>query len=109
MRSVSLIVVNFLAVSVLLLTLAADAAQKKNVKKASTIKAPIKTSLIVDASSGKILHAENAKEKIFPASITKNMTTYLIFKELAAGRLKLTDKFKVSKYFLLYFVLRASK
>ena len=33
--------------------------------------------LVVDAASGKVLHAERATDPWFPASITKLMTTYV--------------------------------
>ena len=40
--------------------------------------------IVVDANTGRTLHAEAADEERFPASLTKMMTLYLVFEELAA-------------------------
>lgn len=56
-----------------------------------------KASLVVDLNSGKILHAENAKEYRYPASLVKMMTLYVTFKELDKGKLSLKQKLTVSK------------
>ena len=60
-------------------------------------KMPIETSLVVDGKSGEILHSRNAKKKIYPASLTKVMTIYLVFEALNTGKLTLDHKFYVSK------------
>lgn len=73
----------------------ADAAKKRVVKKRP---GPIPASLVVDGKSGKILHESNARTKIYPASLTKVMTLYLIFEALESGKLKLDQKLYVSKY-----------
>lgn len=61
------------------------AVSKKNLK-AHT---PIKSSLVVDAHSGKILHSENATSRIHPASLTKLMTLYMSFDAIKRGVIKL--------------------
>lgn len=66
-------------------------AQKKVVHKP-----PIQTSLVLDGKTGKVLHAVNAQKKIYPASLTKVMTIYLMFEALQSGKLSLDDKFYVS-------------
>ncbi|NRB10983.1 MAG: D-alanyl-D-alanine carboxypeptidase [Rickettsiaceae bacterium] len=82
---------------IILITNSAEAAKKgKRTKK--TVKRPIETSLIVDSETGKILHAVNADTKIYPASLAKVMTVYLIFEKLQSGQLSLDQKFTVSKY-----------
>jgi len=58
----------------------------------------IQTSLVVDGKTGKILHASNANKKIYPASLTKVMTIYLMFEALASGKLSLDQKLYVSSY-----------
>lgn len=73
----------------------AEAAKKRVVRKA---KAPIQTSLIVDGLSGKVLHERNARTRIYPASLTKVMTLYLVFEALESGKLALNQKMYVSKY-----------
>ncbi|MGC0371592.1 MAG: hypothetical protein DGJ47_000283 [Rickettsiaceae bacterium] len=67
-------------------------------KKSKVIyKIPTKASLIVDGKSGKILHSRNAKKKVYPASLTKVMTLYLTFEALKSGKIKMRQKFRVSK------------
>jgi D-alanyl-D-alanine carboxypeptidase (penicillin-binding protein 5/6) len=56
-----------------------------------------KSYLLVDFSSGKVLAEKNADEQIEPASITKLMTAYAVYKELAANRLSMDDMVKVSE------------
>lgn len=65
-------------------------------KKVVTHKAPIQTSLVLDGKTGKVLHAVNAQKKIYPASLTKVMTIYLMFEALQSGKLSLDDTFYVS-------------
>jgi len=50
-----------------------------------------------DFNSGKILVARKADEKIEHASITKLMTAYVVFMEIKAGNIQLSDKVQVSK------------
>lgn len=58
---------------------------------------PIRTSLVVDYSNGKILHNVNGNSKIYPASLTKLMTLYLAFDSVIKGRLKLNQELTTSK------------
>lgn len=50
-----------------------------------------KSSLLMEASSGTIIKADNENEKLSPASITKIMTLILIFDAIHNGKVKLTD------------------
>lgn len=52
--------------------------------------------LIMDADSGEVLFARNANVIRHPASLTKMMTLYLLFEALESGKMKLTDRMKVS-------------
>jgi len=52
--------------------------------------------LVVDAETGKVLVADRANLPWYPASLTKLMTAYITFSEVAAGRLSLTDQITVS-------------
>lgn len=54
--------------------------------------------IVVDAKTGKTLYANAADSLRYPASVTKVMTLYILFQELAAGNVKLTDSFTVSKH-----------
>lgn len=54
-------------------------------------------SIVIDLDTAQVLHARDADEARFPASLTKVMTLYLVFDALDAGKLKLSDKMTVSK------------
>lgn len=54
------------------------------------------SSIVVDAATGQILHAEDADALRYPASLTKTMTLYMVFDQLKAGKLKLNQKLPVS-------------
>jgi D-alanyl-D-alanine carboxypeptidase len=54
--------------------------------------------IVVDAKTGKVLYESDADEYRYPASVTKVMTLYVLFQELEAGKVKLGDKMKVSKF-----------
>ena len=53
--------------------------------------------LLQDFNSGRILVESNASARVEPASITKIMTTYVVFTALKEGRLKIDDTLTVSK------------
>lgn len=57
----------------------------------------VKAYVLMDVRTGDILTAKNSDERLPPASLTKLMTVYLVFKELAAGLIKLTDEVTISK------------
>src|SRR5690606_16245058 len=52
--------------------------------------------IVVDASSGRVLHAEDATLAWYPASITKLMTTYVVLSEIRASRISLDTPLTVS-------------
>src|SRR5215813_968987 len=53
--------------------------------------------LLIDADSGKVLHAENATYPWYPASVTKLMTTYVTLKAMKEGRITKDTLFTVSR------------
>ncbi len=53
--------------------------------------------ILMDANTGRVLAGHNADEGLEPASVTKIMTAYVAFRELKAGRMKLTDVVSVSE------------
>jgi D-alanyl-D-alanine carboxypeptidase len=55
------------------------------------------TYLVVDVNNGKVLSERGAREKRFPASLTKMMTLYVLFDALDAGKVKLTDRIMMSE------------
>ena len=52
--------------------------------------------IVIDANSGKELHAVNADAERHPASLTKIMTLYLLFEQLESGKIKLDTEMRVS-------------
>jgi D-alanyl-D-alanine carboxypeptidase len=55
-----------------------------------------RASLVLDAETGVILHADQPNLRSFPASTTKMMTVYLAFEALKSGRLKLDEDLPIS-------------
>ncbi len=56
-----------------------------------------RTAIVQDYLSGKILFEKDADREIFPASMTKIMTSIIVFDLLKSGELSLDDKFLVSE------------
>ena len=54
--------------------------------------------ILVDYRTDKILAAKDAVAREEPASLTKLMTAYIVFQELAAGKLKLDEPVMVSEH-----------
>ena len=59
---------------------------------------PPYASIVVDANSGKVLQATNADSPRHPASLTKMMTLYLLFEQLAAGKVTMATEMPVSAH-----------
>lgn len=83
----------FTALFVLLNT--ANAANKVLIPAAPTIAA--KSYILLDFNSGKVLAEQNSSLKLAPASLTKIMTVYVVFRELKNGHLTLDEKVTISK------------
>jgi len=60
-------------------------------------KLPAKSFLLIDFNSGRVLAEKNIDKKIEPASITKMMTAYVIYKEIESGRLSMDEEVTISK------------
>jgi D-alanyl-D-alanine carboxypeptidase (penicillin-binding protein 5/6) len=56
-----------------------------------------KSFILIDSNSGKVLAEKNADTRLSPASLTKIMTVYVIFRELSNGHLTLDEKVTISK------------
>jgi D-alanyl-D-alanine carboxypeptidase len=63
---------------------------------APTTRASAEAMLLIEADSGKVLHAENATYPWYPASITKVMTTYVTLQAVRDRRLSLDSLLTVS-------------
>ncbi len=58
---------------------------------------PKYASLIMDADTGMILYQRYADKKLHPASLTKVMTLLMLFDALEDGRVKPTDRIRISR------------
>lgn len=56
-----------------------------------------KSYALMDYASGDFLASDNADEHLPPASMTKIMTAYIVFEELAKGRIHMSDKVLISR------------
>lgn len=78
---------------------AAEAATKSTKKRAAAPPpAPTYAALVIDAASGEELHNTNADDRVYPASLTKIMTLYLVFDALEGKRLRLDQALPVSQH-----------
>ncbi|HYD43774.1 MAG TPA: D-alanyl-D-alanine carboxypeptidase [Phenylobacterium sp.] len=57
---------------------------------------PKYAAIVMDAATGEVLYDKRADSPRYPASITKVMTLYLAFEQLAAGKLQLDDPVLIS-------------
>jgi D-alanyl-D-alanine carboxypeptidase (penicillin-binding protein 5/6) len=53
--------------------------------------------ILLDFNTGKVLAENHADTKLAPASLTKILTVYIVFKEIKNGHLKLDDKVTISQ------------
>jgi D-alanyl-D-alanine carboxypeptidase (penicillin-binding protein 5/6) len=63
----------------------------------SLFEQPKYAAFVADADTGEILYSRQADTQRFPASITKVMTLYMVFEQLAAGNLALDDRIVISR------------
>lgn len=69
----------------------------------ATVFAPAKavartyTAMVIDGETGEVLHEYRADHKVYPASLTKIMTLYMLFDALETGKVSLSTRMKVSK------------
>jgi D-alanyl-D-alanine carboxypeptidase len=55
------------------------------------------SAIVIDADSGEVMFSRRADQRRYPASLTKMMTLYQIFSAIEDGKLKLSQKLKVSR------------
>lgn len=53
-------------------------------------------SIVIEADTGRVLHAVNADTRNYPASLTKMMTLFMTFEALRAKKISLSQKLRVS-------------
>jgi D-alanyl-D-alanine carboxypeptidase len=79
--------------------IASDADARPRRKRApATSYNPGYAAIVLDANSGRVLHAANPDALRHPASLTKIMTLYLLFERLEAGRITLDSPLRVSEH-----------
>lgn len=59
---------------------------------------PKYAAILINNNNGEVLYARQADAPRYPASITKVMTLYVAFEELAAGRLRDSDRISISRF-----------
>jgi D-alanyl-D-alanine carboxypeptidase (penicillin-binding protein 5/6) len=64
---------------------------------AAAIETTAREAFIVDATTGRVLLDKNADASMPPASMSKIMTTYMVFERLKDGRISLDDELPVSE------------
>ena len=82
-------------VAILVLALCFDAVQAAGTPPPPKVDA--KSHFLIDMHSGSVLAAAGADERVEPASLTKMMTSYVVFSEMARGKFKLADQVLVSE------------
>ena len=85
--------------SAIVLTVAAAvaAAPPVSAQDVNSLETQAKQAILIDYSTGTILLSKNADTRMYPASMTKLMTAYLVFERLKNGTLSLDDTFPVSE------------
>ena len=56
------------------------------------------SAIVVNSNNGKILYSYNADKKIYPASLTKMMTAYIVFEKITQGVIGLYDTINIDNY-----------
>lgn len=54
-------------------------------------------SIVIDAYTGEVLSSDRADKRLFPASLTKIMTLFMVFEALEKGQISLDERLPVSK------------
>jgi serine-type D-Ala-D-Ala carboxypeptidase (penicillin-binding protein 5/6) len=62
-----------------------------------TFQTTARQAILIDFDTGAVLYEKDAESPMFPASMSKIMTSLLVFDELRAGRLQLDSTFRVSE------------
>lgn len=82
--------------SVLLLVVTSSVANAQSILIPAPPSVNASSYVLMDPYSGDVIMDENSHERLAPASLTKMMTAYIVERELAEGRISMTDKVPVS-------------
>ena len=89
---------SFVAVSTALLVISFSGPSRAAVPIPKAPDVNARAYILVDHFSGRVLAEDKADEREEPASLTKLMTSYAVFKALRENRLKLTDPVTISEH-----------
>ena len=89
---------SFIAVSIALLVVSFSGPGRAAVPIPKAPDVNARAYILVDHFSGRVLAEDHADEREEPASLTKLMTSYAVFKALKENRLKLTDPITISEH-----------
>lgn len=91
-------VVSITAILVLLLGLPLPSAFAAEEKKSTEIVTDVRSAILLERDTGKILFEKNSKEELPPASMTKIMTMLLIMEAIDKGKLSWNEKIRTSEF-----------
>ncbi|MDR2726977.1 MAG: D-alanyl-D-alanine carboxypeptidase [Deltaproteobacteria bacterium] len=57
----------------------------------------VRSAILMDVNSGRVLYAQDADRRIPPASLAKIMTMYVVMDQVQAGKIRLKDKITISR------------
>lgn len=72
--------------------------KKAEEKQGTEIVTGVRSAILMERDTGKILYDQNGNEKLPPASMTKIMTMLLIMEAIDKGKLKWDEKIRTSEY-----------
>src|SRR4051812_9098505 len=97
-RLVAVAGIAVVATSVVLASSSPAEARRRHHARAGGGYNPPYADMVVDAKTGRVLHAVNEHALRHPASVTKVMTLYLLFEQLEQGKMALDTELKVSAH-----------
>ena len=72
-------------------------AEKEQIQDDNKLNLESGSAILMEQTTGQILYSHNIHEQLHPASVTKVMSILLIMKQLASGKLNLTDQIPCSE------------
>lgn len=90
-------IVTLMMISCLLSTLWLQTAFAEE-KQSTDLVTNVKSAILIERDTGKVLYQKNSNEELPPASMTKIMTMLLIMEAIDQGKLKWNEKIRTSEY-----------
>lgn len=78
-------------------SLETSGALQKEASKKAGLNLDVKSAVLIDADTGKVLYEQDSHKELPPASVTKVMTMLLTLEAVEAGKAKLSDQVTVSE------------